>query len=453
MFNSLRTIFASSTQRFLNYEMGCGNMESCKKVFNISLQINTFVSIAFFILVEMVGLWFVSNQINVPEGRMVAVHWLLQLSIASAIISIFTTSFDALIIAHERMDFYAYMSIIEGLLRLFIAVVIGFYGGDKLILYGLLVMATGILVLTFNFFFCRLRFVEAHFQFLFDKGYLLRMTKFAGWNFFGNTAFALTQNGMNMVLNVFGGPVVNAARGITYQVNGALSQVINNIGIVINPFMIKTYAEGNVAKSFQIIYLSSKIYFTIQLCLVTFFTFFANEIIQFWLGQTPPYVIPFLTILLWYSLVRSLHISLNTLFMANGNLKKYQLCEGIVLSIPVIASYLLLRCGLPYTSVFFAMLFCEIVNMVFILKIAQKQCGLSLSKYFSKVVKPCLVCMAIYILCCFLRKYSYFSLIQGVLLSFFCVTASMSLMYFIGLDQTEKDIILHIVRDKNNENH
>ena len=110
MFNSLRTVFTSSTQRFLNYEMGSGNMESCKKVFNISLQINVFVSIAFFILVEIVGLWFVNNQINVPESRMVAVHWLLQLSIASAIISIFTTSFDALIIAHERMDFYAYMS-------------------------------------------------------------------------------------------------------------------------------------------------------------------------------------------------------------------------------------------------------------------------------------------------------------------------------------------------------
>lgn len=445
LFNSLRSVFASSTRRFLNYEMGKGNTNNLNKIFNISIQINTLVAIIFFILVEAIGLWFVHTQMSVPTDRIMAVRWLLQFSIAGAILAIFTTSFDALIIAHERMDFYAYMSIVEGGAKLFIAFIIGYYGGEKLILYGLLIMATGALVLFCNYLFCRNYFPETRFRCFFDKDYIIKMSKFAGWNFFGNTAFSLSQNGMNMVLNVFGGPVVNGARGITYQVNGALNQIINNIGIVINPFMVKTYAEGNMKKAFHIVYLSSKIYFLIQICLVTVFTFFAPEIIQLWLGQTPPYVTSFLTIILWYSLVRAIHLPLNMLFIANGNLRNYQLCEGFVLSLPLLAAYLLLRNGMPYATAFLSMLVFEIINLGLILIIAQRQCDLSLTTYLRKVGMPCAICSAIYALCYYIHINMAANTMMGISIACMCIILSIISMY-IELDEEEKGVFQVLIR-------
>ena len=450
LFNSLRTIFASSTQRFLNYEMGIGNADCCNKVFNISIQINTLVSVLFFVLVEIVGLWFVNSKINVPPDRMIAVHWLLQFSIAGAIVSIYTTSFDALVIAHERMDYYAYMSVIEGLTKLMIAFGIGYYAGDKLILYGLLVFLTGLLVLVINYIFCRKSFSECRFKFVFDKEYMSKMSQFAGWNFFGNTAFAFSQSGINMVLNIFGGPVVNAARGLAYQVNNMLGQVLSNIGIVMRPYMVKTYAEGENGKLLKPFHLLSKLYFLVQLCLVTVFSFFAEPIISLWLGKVPEYVIPFLTIVLWHSLIRALHAPIDILFHASGNLKHYQLCEGIVLSLPVVFSYLLLLQGLPYTTVFYLVLTFELVNFACILKIADNYDLISMKRYVRDVIVPCSISCIIYIVPYYvIQPIGIFLKFIISFTSLFCIIFS---MLFIGFNKQERSLLFSIVYNSKRNN-
>lgn len=448
MFNSLRTVFSSSTQRFLNFEMGKDNHNALIKIFNLSIQSNTFIAIIFFLLVEAVGLWFLCNKINVPPGRIAATHWILQFSILSAVISIYTTTFDALIIAHERMDFYAYMSIIDGCAKLAVAYVISEYFGDRLILYGLLILSVHAVIFFFNYMFCRIHFNECRFQRTKDNAYLKRMMKFAGWNFFGNTAFALTQNGLNMVLNVFGGPIVNAARGIAVQVNNTLFQLTNNICVVIKPFMIKTYAQGDIDKMFRTIYISSKVFFIVQLYIVLVFSFYAKEIIHFWLGSTPAYVVNFLIIILWHSIIRSLHGPIDLLFYSVGNLKKYQICECIVLSLPLLVSLMALSHGMNFYSVFIIQLIFEVINFVIILILAKRICNLPLGDYQKNVLVPFLVITCTY-------AFGFYLYHEYTLASFgkLCTMIGLATMFAIlmltlGINKFERDIIKSMIKNK-----
>lgn len=448
MFASLRGVFASSTHRYLSYELGKGNKDNLVKVFNISLQINTITAILFLLLAESVGLWFVNYKMNVSAERLVAVHYVLQFSICGAVLSVFTTTFDALIIAHEKMSFYANLSIFEGLMKLSICFIIG-YADDKLICYGLLIMFTTVFILLINAIYCKKHFQEVHLKFVRDREYFLIMTKFAGWNFFGNTSYTLSQNGLNMLLNVFGGPIVNAARGIAYQVNQVLQQVINNIAIVVKPYIIKTYAQGNEAKIQYITCLSTKIYFIIQLQIVILFTFFLYEIIYFWLGQVPKYSVVFLTLLLWHSLIRSLHGAIDLLFYAVGDLKNYQIAEGILLFLSVPISYLLLYIGCPYYSCFITVIAIEIINFVVIVFIASDKCKLQLKKYFKSVFLPCLLCTLIYagMFCTFHLNNNNALLVKG---SFAVASSLLSLVYMIfkGFNTDERNLILAIFSRK-----
>ena len=440
MFNSLRAIFASSIQRFLSYEMGKGNEENLLVIYNTSLRINAIVAIVLFVLAEALGLWFLNTHINIDPDRLFAAHVVLQISIIIAMIGVFTTSFDAVVIAHERMDFYAYLSILEAILKLIVAFAVTYIVADKLIVYGALLLVTSCIIIIVDYAFCRSQFKEIRFAKVWDKDVFKEMTKFAGWNFFGNTAFSFSQNGLNMVLNVFGGPAVNAARGIAIQINTALSQVLSNIAIVIKPFCIKTFAEGNLERTYQIVYLSSKLYFTVQLTIAAFFSFFAPELVNLWLGQIPQYVIGFVTIILWHSCVRSLHDPIDILFYAYGDLKYYQLCEGIVLSLPVLAAYILLSLDFSFNTVFVGVVIFEIINLFCILQIAQKKCSLPFRYYSIHVLVPCAISFILYIAGFFLFHNESSILIKLLMLVVTWGVCAIS-MWLVGFNKEEKEIL------------
>ena len=363
MFISLKAIFASSTQRFLSYEMGRGDNSKLQLIYTMSTVINAIISLIFLLLVEAVGIWFLNTKINIDPSRLVAAHWVFQFSVISTVISIMSTPLDACVIAHERMDFYAYLSIFEGIARFGICYLLTVTGFDKLIVYGFLTLLVTIVVRLINQIFCMKEFEECHLKKCWDKEYFHKMISFAGWAFFGNTANILSQNGLNMVLNVFGGPVVNAARGISYQVQGALNQFVQNIVVVVKPYAIKTYSSGDYDKAVSFAHITSKLYFIIQLLLVIFVTFLADRLIQLWLGQIPEYTIVFLDLIIFQSLVRSLHMPLDFLFCGEGNIKNYQILEGVILALPVPCSYVLLKLGAPYYSAFVSIVIFEVVHI------------------------------------------------------------------------------------------
>lgn len=448
MFISLKSILAVSTQRFLNVEMGKGNHEKLQLIYNLSTYINVIIAILFILIVEAVGFWFLECKANIPSDRIYAAHWVLQFSIATTAISIMNTPFDACVIAHERMDFYAYLSIFEGLAKLGICYLLTSDVVDKLVLYAALTLLVSIIIRCANHYFCYTRFQECRIVRVWDSEYFKKMLSYASWAFFGNTAYMFAQSGLNMVLNVFGGPVVNAARGIAYQVNSALGSFISNIGIVLKPYAIKSYAQGDRQKAFSIAFLSSKIYFFIQLMLAVFVGYLADYLIGFWLGQIPDYVVVFLDLVLLHSVVKSFHMPLDMLFSAEGNIKYYQLFEGIVLFMPVPASYFLLDAGLPYYTAFLSVIFFEIVHILGIAVIGKQVFALQLLPYFTKVIFPCLLCTLLclwiyFMVCGYLDTFVNHLVAMGITM---CVVTLC--MVGIILENPERKLLLSLIISK-----
>lgn len=398
IFTSLRSLFSISSQRFLSTDMGRGDESNLNKTYNHSLYINSFFALFVIIVAEIVGYWFFNGHINVDESRLMAARMVFHFSVLSAATIVFTSSFEALCIAHEKMSFYAYISIFEGLLQLGVVFLLTISPIDTLVFYGLLKFGIAVLVLLVNIIYCKKRFAECYFSNCFDKNYLKQMLSFSGWSFLGSTSFTLTQQGMNMVLNIFGGPIVNAARGIAYQVNSAINQFMSNIVVAIRPYCIKTYAEGNTKKIFDFLFIFTKISFCIQFCLIIPIVFLTPQILNLWLGQVPEYSVIFVQLVLMNTLVRTFHPAVDLLFMANGNLKWYQITEGFFLLMPLVTSYYLLKEGLPYYSAFISIIFFECINFIAISFIANKIAEFPVLRFSKEVLFHCIICVILSIL-------------------------------------------------------
>ena len=393
MFNSLRTIFASSTQRYLNYEMGQGNETNLRLVFNMSIYINLIIGVIFIIAVELLGWWFFANEINIAPERMQPAFFVFECAVIIAAISIITSVFDAEIIAHEHMNFYAVIAIVESLMKLGIVYLLSRAPIDQLSFYGLLQLGVCLIILSINVIYCRIHFEEVRLQRVWDTGYFKNMTQFAGWNFLGNTAYAVTQNGVNMLLNVFGGPVVNAARGIAFQVSEVTKQFLTNVNTVMTPYSIKAYAGERHEEFRKAIYISSKILFYVQLMLTIPLIYLTPWLIDLWLGQVPEYAVVFFQLTLCISLIRSIHGPIDTIFKAKGELKYYQIAEGLILTLPLLLGYIVLKLGAPYASIFICCIVMEIINTGAILLLARKIAGFDSKAYTKHVIFPAILCI------------------------------------------------------------
>jgi len=448
MVSMLKGMFASSTQRFLNFEMGKENKEKLQTIFNMSIYINIIVSVVFILLVESMGLWFFEYKINIDPSRLFAAKWVFHLSVISSVITIMTTPFDAVIIAHEKMNIFALISILDGLLRLIIIFFLSEFGGDKLIVYAILLLCVSIAIRLINTIYCKNKFPESCYKKCWDKTIFKEMFSFAGWQLFGNTAYTLTNNGLNMLLNIFGGPAVNAARGIAYQVNAAIGQFLNNIIIVTNPYSVKSYAEGKKEQMFKMMFFSSKILFIVECCLVVPVFFLTYDILKLWLGVVPDYTVGFVQIILVWSLIRSIHSPIDTIFKAVGEIKFYQITEGILLSMPLFVSYFSLKAGVSLYIVFYFMVIFEIINTIIILILAKKIAGLKLRKYFKNVILPCAQCLIITTFAYLIIKTYIINSIYTLGLSIFIDILCLTLMFYLGFTKQEKEQVLSLIKRK-----
>ena len=446
MFAALRGFFASSTQRFINFEMGRGNNDRLTLIFNMSIVINLLLSIVFIIAVEGVGYWFLNYKMVIDPTRLFAAKVVFQLSVISAIVSMFTTPFDALIIAHERMDIYAYFAIIEGVLRLGVVFLLGSFGFDKLIFYGFLQLSVTLIIILLNVLFCRRSFEECRYKRSWDKKVFKEMTSFACWNFVGNTAYSLVQSGLNMLLNMFCGLAANTARGIAYQANSAVSRVQKSISIVVNPFSTKAYASGRKNKMFAMMFFTTKAYYTILSCLVIPLVFMAPQILRLWLGQVPDYSVGFLQLVLLYSLIRTPHEPITSVLMSVGNIKLFQIAEILIQTSTVIISYFLLKKGCSPYWLFGAMNIVELFNYIAILIIAKKVALLPLGQYLRKAIFPCFCCFVVSLLGFLLTRHYLDNTVVLCILTATTLVVVFLFMFFIGLSQFEREQLLSIVK-------
>ena len=347
MFAFVQNSMTIAIQRFITYELGRGTIKRLHNVFSTSINIQFLLAIIVFILTETIGLWFLNTKMSIPEGRLDAANFVLQCSILSTIIGIITIPYNAVIIAHEHMAAFAYLSIIEVLLKLVIVYLLYISSFDKLMIYAILLLIVSILMRFIYGSYCRRKFEEAHFSLGIDKKLFKEMASFAGWSFVGNTSSMLNTHGVNMLINVFFGVKVNAARAIAIQVESAVTQFVNGFTTAINPQITKSYASNDLSYLYLLICRGSKFSFFIMLIMAVPIIVESDSILEIWLKEVPSYTSIFLKLVILYSLITSLANSMVTGILATGNIKRYQIEMNVVSVLIFPLSWIAFYMGAP----------------------------------------------------------------------------------------------------------
>lgn len=453
MFSFLNATLSTSTQRFLNIEIGKGNTNKLKEVFSNSLFLHIIIAAAILILAETIGLWYVENIAVIPPGRENAAFWVYQFSIIATCIQIIQLPFMATIIAHESMNAYAYISIYEGIAKLLIVYLIQVLDYDKLILYGLLILIVHISVALFYNIYCQKHFSEARFRISVNKPLLKEMLGFSGWNLTGNFAFACNTQGLNIVLNLFFGTVVNAARGIAFQIQSLVTQFANNFQIAVKPQVIKYYAAGQLKEMEKLVINSAKYSAFMMIILVVPIIVCIKELLTLWLGEYPAYTPIFVAIILLRCIVATITNNIIMVVHATGYLKNISICAGVLLLLVLPVSYLLLLLGLSPATVFIVDLIAAIGEAAIELYFMNKYIKFPVKEFCKKVYLKVFVILTITFFLTYAIHYIADSLgnIYVLLITVpASIILSLTVIFSLGIGQLERDKLIKIIKSKLN---
>ncbi|MBS5876524.1 MAG: holin [Prevotella sp.] len=439
----LNNAMAGSTQRFLNFEMGMQDSNALQKVFSTSIHIHVIVALIVLILGETIGLWFLNTNMNIPETRITAANYVYQFSLVTCIANFLTVPYNATIIAHERMSAFAYLSILEGVLKFSVAIAIYYSPFDKLVFYGLLMLFVGLIN---NI--CYATYAYRHFTECkgiskqINKDKMHKMLSFSGWTIFGNLGYILHTQGIAIIINMFFTVAVNAAQGIANQVNGVVQQFLSNFLLALNPQLVKSYASGDIEAMHKLIIRGCKFAF----CLVAFFivplVLETPTILQTWLGVVPEYTVIFVRMVLFILLVNSLSGIFSTSKGATGNIKIYQITLTIIgaFHLPLAWAAFALGYGPEYSMYVYLVIviILQIVRAWFVCNSLQ----LSKRRLFSEVVVRCsLVILIGSILPALLHMYLPTSLVSSIIT---CIVGMISVAVsslFIALTPHERQVV------------
>ncbi|MDE7473281.1 MAG: MATE family efflux transporter [Muribaculaceae bacterium] len=370
MFYALRYVFTDSVQRYINVAKGKGRPEEVSEIFSTGINVHILLSIAFIIIVEIGGL-IILPHLNIGNVPIWEVQTLFQLSLFTAVVSLLTIPFDALIIANEKFNAYAVFSIIDVSLRFLAVILLATVPEWRVIWYSIFLFIVAIIVRYVNAIYCKRTFKnEAIYKRNTRSELLIEMSKFAGWNFLGNIGYWLVYSGTDFILNHFGGLVVNAARSITNQVFSNFQQFVGDLNTSFRPRSMQLFSEGKMSEFYTLFFLNTKVNFIICSVLTFAFSAFANPILKLWLGDVPPYTAIFCQTILLYSVIRSLRGPVDIFFKVNGDLKLYQIVECSITLLNLPLGWLALHLGAPLYSIFVIMALLEIINFISILSIA-----------------------------------------------------------------------------------
>lgn len=385
MFGFINGSMSSATQRYITFALGKGDMRNLQKVFSTALQIHVLIAAVIVVLGETVGLWFLYSQMQIPAERMDAAFWVLQCSIASTVVMIVSVPYNADIIAHEKMSAFAYISILEVVLKLAVVYVLLIFSYDKLILYAFLILAVQLLIRFCYSRYCNRHFDESKYHHVWDKPLFKEMTGFASWSMFGNLSGVLYGQGLNMLLNVFFGPVVNAARAVAVQVQNAIQQFVSNFQMALNPQITKTYAKGEMEEMHKLMFRSARFSFYLLFLLSLPFLFETEFILTIWLKTVPDNTVVFLRIMICTSLIYALANPLLVANQATGKVRKYQAVCGSILLMILPISYVCLRLGCPAYSVFIVHFVVESVTQLARMLILRPLIGIRIRDYLTNI--------------------------------------------------------------------
>lgn len=447
MFGFINGAMSTSTQRYLTFELGRGDAACLRRVFCTSLFIHALISLLVVILAETAGLWFFYHKMVIPAARMDAAMWVYQFSILATVVMIMSVPYNASIIAHERMSAFAYISVLEVVLKLLVVYLLQIGSWDKLALYAVLIFVVQLGIRALYGMYCSRHFDETRFRRLWDKTLFREMLGFAGWNLWGNCAGVAFTQGVNLLLNMFFGPVVNAARGISVQVQAAISQFSINFQTAMNPQITKSYAVHDYDYMHSLIFRSSKFTFYLLLLLSLPVMLETDSILRLWLGTVPEHTVTFIRLMLCVTIIDSVANPLMISASATGRVRLYQGVVGGILLCILPLSYLVLKLGGHPTSVFVVHLCVCIVVFIVRLYIIRPMIRLSLRNYCRRVVVPCLsVALLAVILPLVLRILLPEGIPAFLAVCLICLLCVSLAAYWLGLSISERTFIRNKVK-------
>lgn len=443
MMGFLNASMSGATSRFLTFELGRGDKERLAKTFSSALIVHIGIAIVVLILAETVGLWFLSNKLNIPAERMQAAHWVYQLSILSAMFGITQVPYNAAIIAHEKMDVYAYVEILNVSLKLLIVYLLCIGNFDKLILYASLMLAVSILIMMVYRIYAIRHFPEAHFHWIWDKTYLRPLLSFSGWDLYGNACVIARQQGTNFLINIFYGVVFNAASGIATTVQGTISGLAFNIILAFRPQIIKQYAKGNVEDMSKLV--GNAVCFTTILfgCMSIPLLLETHYIMKAWLGVIPEKSEIFCQILLIASFLGLLNNIWNTCIHATGKIKEISIFSGtfFLISLPII--YVVFQFKAPVESAYLVFILSIVfVNVSNLLIIKKKIPKLKLNFVFLNYIKVIIVLMASYYITSLFKAQMQETFIRLLVDCFICWIIVFASSFIFILNKKQKKSII-----------
>ena len=443
MFAFLNTSLTASIQRFYNFENGKSGSEGFHNVFTTSFFIQLFLGILIFVLLETVGLYYLNNRLVIPETRMDAARYVFHMSSLSLFFVIIQVPYSAAIIAKEYMDYYAAVGIIDVLLKLLIVIILPYVTYDNLLVYPFALLLITIVDFFLYFIYARRRISEINLEASFNVSVFNEMLSFSGWSILGSLAQVVRNQGLNIIINIFFGPTVNAARGISYQVKTAVASFMANVPTAARPQLTESYAQGDIDRSKHIMFSISKVCFYL-IYLIALPVFFDLEyLLKLWLGNDiPDYTVIFSKIILLITVIETFNWPISMMIYATGKIARYNIITSIlgVLVIPI--SYIFLKIILNPVLVYCASLFISILVQIVSIKCLSISASISQKEYCKKVILPSSIVILLtffvpYAITSFLDP-SFFRTVLNVMVSMIYTSV---IIYFIGINQTEKQMV------------
>ena len=449
MFSILSGSLSVTIGRYITFEVGKGNKDRLKTIFSTSVSIQLLMALAICLIAEIVGVWFLDNKMVIPPDRLYAAHWVLQLSILTFAVNLISVPYNSVIVAHEKMSAFAYISILEAVLKLAIVYMLYVSPVDKLVLYAVMLACVSIVIRLVYGWYCKRHFEETHCRLSFDKGLLRDMFGFIGWAFWGNGVVVLKDQGANVLLNLFCGPAVNAARGVAVQVNNAVYSFVQNFMMAVNPQITKSYSTGNLADMHKLVIRSAKFGFFILLVLLMPVCANINYILGLWLVEVPEHTANFIVLVLLYSLLDCYCHPLVTGVLAQGDIKRYEIAITVIYSLNFVASYVFLKLGMQPEVVFVLNIVFKAFVIVALLWHSRNKYAFPIGAFLRKCVMRTVAVFLISAAVVWLLPVSGCdNFLDFAVCSFVIFVLCASLVYFLGITKNEAAYIKNMVASK-----
>lgn len=454
MFSFLSNTMAVAAQRFFSYELGKGKHDQLKKTFSAVIVIYVLMAIIIGIMAETLGLWFLNTQMNIPVDRLEAARWVYHFSVFSFLATILKSPYDAVIMSRENMKVYAYISVVDVVLKLVIVYLLLLFQIDKLKLYATLVFAVTIINVLIYWIYCRRKYPESRFSFIWDKALFKTLLSYSGLNMLGSVAMVANNQGLNILLNVFFGPVVNAARGIAYQINYIISQLTQNFMTAVRPQIIKYYATQEREQMFELIFRSTKFSYFLLSAIAMPLLLETHFILALWLKNPPEYTVIFTRLIIVMTVIESFSYPLMTSAQAAiQHFKKYMLTISAIMILNLPISYAFLKLGFQPQVVFYISIINTSICLLVRLYLLRSIIGLHMRTYIRKVFFPVITTTLLSVIIPLIIIHNFEEgLIRFIMSVIVGGIVSVTIIYFIGITNEERNFIFRMIKNKFKKN-